>query len=183
MAGTSARSVRLLMINTPPTQSQDRHLVRSTSDNARNGEIGRGSVALTSESSGKNGVSQSPLGPVDMGCATKSLFAYPDTMTILDSRSDDDLGPRSERPSNPIGSSTFATDVCLTASPAPLSTSTADTSPHPPDTTDPRSPLRRTDTSRRSRRRHKPNHMPIGLRYWELPGGSVSMKKHLGPVV
>ena len=50
-AGTSATTVRLLMINTPPTQSQDRHLGRPTSDNARNSD--RDSVALTSESPGR----------------------------------------------------------------------------------------------------------------------------------
>lgn len=59
-------SIRLLLINTPHTHSQDRLLGRSPCTNARNGEIGHGSIACTSESSGKNGIPQSPLGPVDI---------------------------------------------------------------------------------------------------------------------
>jgi hypothetical protein len=51
----------LLMINTPPTPSRDRLLSWSSSDS----EIGC-SVARICESSGKNGIPQSPLGPVDM---------------------------------------------------------------------------------------------------------------------
>jgi hypothetical protein len=50
-----------------------------------------------------------------------------------------------------IGSSAFATGACLRPPTALLSTSTADSSPHPPDATDPRSPLSRTDTAQRSR--------------------------------